>query len=148
MKLVKLRDPFASLVPFGNSLDRIFDDFFADRFRDPGLSWYGDPPIDVYEKDNEIVLSAELPGMTEKDIDINVEDHTVTIKGERKHEDEVKEEHYHRVERVYGAFERSFTLPAAANTRKITAEYKNGVLKLHIPKAKEAKPKKIPVKVG
>ncbi|MFH1538171.1 MAG: Hsp20/alpha crystallin family protein [bacterium] len=147
MKLVKYRDPFAGFIPF-RSLDRMFGDFLSDSFWGTDSLRAVDPPIDVYEKDGEIVLSAELPGMSKDDIDINVEGNTVTLRGERKHKDEVKDEHYHRIERLYGSFERSFTLPASADTNKISAEYKNGILKLRIPKLDEAKPKRISVKVG
>lgn len=101
------------------------------------------PAVDIYEKDNAIVLSAELPGMAEEDIDVEVHDGVLTIRGEKKFDNETKEENYHCVERRYGAFERSFTLPTTVNADDVKAAYKSGVLEVTLPKVEAVKPKKV-----
>ena len=107
------------------------------------------PPVDVYSTgDHEIVLKAELPDMTREAIDITVEDDTLTIKGEKKFEDGVKDDQFHRIERRYGAFSRSFSLPQTVDAGKVTAEYKNGVLTVRLPLRDEAKPRQIKVDVA
>ncbi|MBA7699549.1 hypothetical protein ES703_108246 [subsurface metagenome] len=103
------------------------------------------PAIEVFEKEDRFVVKAELPGMTEEDIDISVVDETLTIKGERKAETEVKEEDYYCCERSYGNFSRSIALPSTVDAKKIEASYEDGVLEVNIPKAAEVKPKKISV---
>ncbi len=105
------------------------------------------PAVDVYETSEGIVLKAELPGLNKEDIDIQIKDNTVTLKGERHVEKDVKEENYLRVERAYGAFHRTFTLPTAIQTEKVRAVFKDGVLELNIPKAEDAKPKQIKIEV-
>ena len=110
-------------------------------------SWV--PPVDVYQNgDHEIVLKAELPDMTREGIDITVEDDTLTIKGEKKFADDVKDEQFHRIERRYGAFSRSFSLPQTVDASKVTADYKNGVLTVRLPLREEAKPRQIKVDVA
>ena len=104
------------------------------------------PAVDIFENDNDIVIKAELPGMEAKDIEVKLENNVLMLKGERRFEKEAKEENYHRVEREYGAFSRSFSLPAAINGDKVTAEYKDGILKVHLPKKEETKTK--PIKVA
>jgi HSP20 family protein len=107
------------------------------------------PPVDVYQNgDHEIVLKAELPDMTREGIDITVEDDTLTIKGEKKFADDVKDEQFHRIERRYGAFSRSFSLPQTVDASKVTAEYKNGVLTVRLPLREEARPRQIKVDVA
>jgi HSP20 family protein len=107
------------------------------------------PPVDIYEGQNhEMVIKAELPDIKREDIDIRVEDNTLTITGEKKLEDNVKQDQFHRIERMYGTFTRSFTLPAAIDTEKVNAEYRNGVLTIKLPMREEAKPKQIQVQVG
>lgn len=106
------------------------------------------PRCDVFETDNEIVIKAELPGVNKKDVKVNIENNMLTIQGERKFEEETKRENYHRIERSYGQFMRSFTLPAYVDTAKISAEFKDGVLRVSLPKVEEAKPKAIEVKVA
>jgi len=101
--------------------------------------------VDVYETDQNVMLKAELPGVDPKNVEIRVEDGTLYLKGERKFEKEVKEENYHRVERSYGSFTRSFALPSSVEAEKATAEYKDGVLTLTLPKKEEAKPKTIKI---
>jgi HSP20 family protein len=103
--------------------------------------------VDIFETADNIVLKAELPGVDPKDVEIRVEDNTLYLKGERKFEREVKEENYHRVERSYGGFARSFSLPNSIDAEKVSAEYKDGLLTLTMPKREEAKPKTIKIDV-
>jgi len=103
------------------------------------------PSVDIYETENEIVLTAEVPGIDEKDIDIKIENNTLSLQGERKFEKETKEENYHRIERSYGSFFRSFTIPHNVDQDKIEAEHESGVLRILMPKKPETKPKKIKV---
>ena len=121
------------------------------RWFDPGLpasgSWV--PPVDIYRNGNqEVVIKAELPDMAREDIDITVDHGTLTIRGEKKLSSEVKEEQFHRIERRYGAFSRSFSLPQAVDTAKVAAEYKNGVLSIRLPLREDAKPRSIKVDVA
>ena len=102
----------------------------------------------LYEKDGNIVLKAELPGVDPKDVDVRVENNLLTLRGERKFDNEVKRDSYHRVERAYGAFSRSFTLPNVVDTGNIKAEYRDGVLHMTLPKREEAKPRQIQINVG
>jgi HSP20 family protein len=106
------------------------------------------PPVDIYEDEHNIVLKMEIPGIDEKDIDIRIENNTLTVHGERKFEKEEKEENFRRVERQYGSFTRSFTLPNSVNPEQVGAHYEQGVLKISLAKKAEAKPKQIKVKVG
>ncbi len=139
-------DPFRDMITLRERMNRLFEDFFASRGEEQDLlagSWT--PSVDIYETEHEVVLTAELPGMDEKDIDIKVEDNTLTISGERRLEKEIKEENYHRIERAYGSFCRSFTLPNYVDQDKISAEYDNGILKITMPKKPELKPRKVKV---
>jgi HSP20 family protein len=106
------------------------------------------PPVDIYEDEHSIQLKMEVPGVDEKDLDIKVENNTLTVTGERKFEKEEKEENFHRVERRYGSFTRSFTLPTTVSTEDIKADYAQGVLKITLAKRTEAKPKQIKVNIG
>lgn len=122
-----------------------------DPFRDFGFAtataWV--PPVDIYQNsEQELVLKADLPDMARENIDITVENFVLTIKGEKKFSDEVKEEQYHHVERRYGAFSRSFSLPRTVDAGKVAAEYKNGVLTVRLPLREEAKPRQIKVDVA
>jgi HSP20 family protein len=132
-------------------MNRIFDDAF--RGSRPGteedwaLGGTWAPAVDIYEKDGSIVLKAELPGVDPKDVDVRVENNVLTLRGERKFDSEVKREEYHRVERAYGSFTRSFTLPNVVDTEHIKAEYKDGVLRVNLPQKEEAKPKQISIAV-
>ena len=105
------------------------------------------PACDIYETDNEIVVKAELPEVKKEDVHVSIDNNLLTIRGERKLSEETKRENYHRLERRYGAFTRSFTLPSFADTSKINAEFKDGMLRVTLPKREEAKPKQIEVKV-
>ena len=116
-------------------------------FRTGSPTWV--PPVDIFQTgDHELVLKAELPDMTREDIDITVENFVLTIKGEKKFPNDVKEEQYHHVERRYGTFSRSFSLPQTVDAGKVAAEYKNGVLTVRIPLREEAKPRQIKVDVA
>jgi HSP20 family protein len=128
-------------------MDRLWDSFFESGVRrtDDGGEWL--PSLDVAETKDEIVVKAEVPGMDPKDIDISLSDGLLTIKGEKKQEREEKEEDYHLVERSYGTFTRSIRLPKEVRREKISASYKNGVLKVTLPKSEEAKQKEIKIKV-
>jgi HSP20 family protein len=112
----------------------------------PATTW--NPSVDIFENDNEVVVKAELPGMSAKDIDLRLENNILTLRGERSFEKETKEENYHRIEGQYGAFARSFALPIAVNGDKVTAEYKDGILKVVLPKQEERKLKPISVAVA
>ena len=141
-------DPFRDLVRMQERLNHIFGD--ADRGNDDVLS-RGDwmPPVDIFENErHEIVLKAELPGISREDIDIRVDNNLLTIRGERKRDQETKQESYHRVERVYGAFTRSFQLPSTVNAEQVAAEFKDGLLTVVLPPREEAKPRQIQVKVN
>ena len=120
--------------------------FFGKDFEASPSTTAWNPSVDIFENDNEVVLKAELPGMIAKDIDVRLENNVLTLKGERHFEKETKEENYHRIEREYGTFTRSFALPTAVNGDKVTAEYKDGILKIVLPKKEETKPK--PIKVA
>ena len=143
-------EPFQDLLAIQERMNRLFDETLQrNRSRDEedisaGL-W--SPPVDIYETENEIILKAELPEIDQKDIDIKIEDNTLTIRGERKFEQETKKENYHRIERAYGKFSRSFSLPNTIDQEKIKATYKDGILKLVMPKKEETKPKQITVEV-
>lgn len=106
------------------------------------------PPVDVYEDEHNVTLKIEVPGVDEKDLDIRIENRTLTVHGERKFEKEEKEENFRRVERQYGSFTRNFTLPTTVDSESITADYDKGVLKITLAKKAEAKPKQIKVNVG
>lgn len=105
------------------------------------------PAVDIYETAESIVIKAELPDVEQQDIDVRIEDNTLTIKGERKHESEVKKENYHRIERYFGSFQRSFKLPATVNQEQVSANCEKGVLTVTLPKKEEVKPKQISVEV-
>jgi HSP20 family protein len=106
------------------------------------------PSVDVYEDEQGLRLKLEVPGIDEKDLDVRIENNVLTVRGERKFEKEEKEENFHRIERRYGSFARSFTLPNTIDSEKVAAEYKNGVLTLQLGKKAEAKPKQIKVNIG
>lgn len=140
-------DVFSELSRMQEEMNRYFDDFFGEQRR--GLSegaWL--PAVDVSETDSEMVVRAELPGMTQDDIEVNLQDNVLTLKGEKKQEKKEEKENYHRVERSYGSFSRSFTLPAGVNQDEVKATFKDGVLEIAMPKTEEAKPKKIAITAG
>src|ERR1700758_2694244 len=106
------------------------------------------PPVDIYEDEHNIILKIEVPGIDEEDIDVNIQNNTLTVRGERKIEKDEKEENFHRVERQYGSFTRSFTLPSSVDPGQVSANYDRGVLNITLAKKAEAKPKQIKVDVG
>ena len=149
MAIVRL-DPFRELASMQDRINRIFGDVY-NRRSDDDLMLRGDwiPAVDIFENEQgEIVMKAELPGLTKEDIDLRVENNTLTIRGERKRSQEIQEERYHRVERIYGAFTRSFSLPATVDATRVTADYRDGVLSVVLPVREEAKPRQIQVKVN
>ncbi len=139
--------PFREFERMRREMDRLWDSFFERRpARVEEVSeWF--PSLDVSETKNEYVVKAELPGIDPKDIDISLANDLLTIKGEKKQEKEEKEENYHLIERSYGSFTRSIQLPGQVQSDKINASYKNGVLKVTLPKTEEAKKKEIKIKV-
>ena len=132
-----------------DQVNRLFEDnlFTRDRSGHADLATWA-PPVDIYETENELVLRADVPGLQDKDIDVRVENNTLTIRGERKFEKDVNEENFLRVERSYGSFTRSFSLPNTVSHENIRAEYRNGVLTLHMAKREESKPKQINISVS
>jgi HSP20 family protein len=149
MAIVRWTDPFKEFAQLQDRLNRAFADAYGRS--DEGLlssgSWL--PPVDIYQNgDHELVLKAELPDMTREDIDVTVDKGTLTIHGEKKLSDEVKEEQFHRLERRYGTFSRSFSLPSTVDPNRVAAEYKNGVLTVKLPMREEAKPRQIKVDVA
>ena len=141
-------EPFRDLVSAQSGFDQLFREAFSSRVGETEFStrsWA--PPVDIYETEDAIVLKAELPGVDAKDVEVRVEDNTLYLKGERKFEKEVKEQNYHRVERSYGSFARSFSLPNSISADQVKAEFKDGLLTLTMPKREEAKPKTIKIDV-
>lgn len=131
-----------------HQMNRLFEPFLGRSLNDEDLAsgtWV--PPVDVVEEKDAIVVSAEVPGMKQENIDIQFENGVLTIRGNREFRNETKEKTYHRVERVYGQFVRSFTLPRSIDAEKIAAHYANGVLEIRVPKLEEAKPKQIRIGV-
>ena len=147
-ELVPFR-PFGELERMRNEVDRLWDTFFEGRPRTRKAREDGEwlPSLDVSETKSDLVVEAEIPGMDPKDIDISLSDGTLTIKGERKHEKEEKEKDYHLIERSYGTFTRMVRLPKEVKRDKISASYKNGILKVILPKSEEAVTKEVKIKV-
>jgi len=139
--------PFRDFERMRREMDHLWDSFFERRPRrgEEEMEWL--PALDLAETNNEIVVKAEVPGMDPKDIDISLSDGILTIKGEKKQEKEEKEEGYHLVERSYGYFSRTIELPREVQSDKINASYKNGVLKIVLPKSEKAKKKEVKIKV-
>ena len=141
-------EPFRDLLTTQREFDRLFKEAFSPMSGETEVStrsWA--PPVDIYETEDAIVLKAELPGIDPKDVEVRVEDNTLYLKGERNYEKEVNEQNYHRIERSYGSFARSFSLPNSISAEKVKAEYKDGLLTLTMPKREEAKPKTIKIDV-
>jgi HSP20 family protein len=134
---------------FRPRFDRLFDQAFPNVF-DTGREEVSNrgwlPPVDVRETDEALTLFVELPGIKREDVDITVEDRTLTVRGERKFEQDVERENYHRIERAYGTFTRTFTLPANVHSDNVKAAFADGVLTIELPKAEESKPRKIAIK--
>jgi HSP20 family protein len=140
------RDPFRELFELQRGINELFDEGFSGSRESVGLRAWS-PAVDVYEDENEFVLKVELPGINRDDVKVSVNENTLSVSGERRVENEDKRDNYHRIERSYGQFYRSFTLPPNINTEAIGAQFKDGILRLSLPKKEEAKPKQIEVKV-
>lgn len=142
-------DPFRDLAVLQDRMNRLFNEVHAPRQSDDLMNrgaWT--PAVDIYEVEGALVLKAELPEMQREDIDVSVENHTLTLRGERKLDHEIKQENFHRIERAYGSFVRSFSLPNTVDAAKIAAEYKNGVLTVKLPVREEAKPRQIQIEAA
>ena len=147
--------PFSEMARWEHEMERMFDDFFGRRLRPIwDERWWptkaigvSAPAVDLYEEKDEIVAQVELPGIGKDDIQVNITDHRLTIKGEKKKEEEIKEGSYYRSERSYGSFSRSVELPTEVQVEKAKASFKNGVLEIRLPKSEAAKKKEIKVKV-
>jgi HSP20 family protein len=145
MALIKVNPLFGELAAATGRWHRLFgrDDLWEAEGFVPTGNW--DPAVDIVERDHEVVLKAELPGLEAKDVTIAVENNVLTLRGERHADAEVKKENYHRMERSYGAFTRSFALPATLNSDRVTADFKNGLLTITLPKKESVKARTIEV---
>ena len=148
MTLITRWDPFREMSTLQERMNRLFSDQLGAITHDEALTGNFVPPVDVYEDENSIQVRLEVPGIDEKDIDIRLENNVLTVHGERKFEKEEKEENFHRIERRYGSFTRSFTLPSTVNSEDVQADYDKGVLKIRLAKRAEAKPKQIKVNIN
>ena len=146
MATIARLEPFRRVSTLQDQFNRLFNESFRNHGEESALTTWA-PAVDIYETPNELVVKADLPDVNEKDIDVRVENNLLTIRGERKFEKSVSEENFLRVERTYGAFSRSFSLPNTLNAEAIGAEYKNGVLTITLPKREETKPRKVKVNV-
>ncbi|HXP81866.1 MAG TPA: Hsp20/alpha crystallin family protein [Verrucomicrobiae bacterium] len=147
MATIARLEPFRGLSTLQDQFNRLFNESFRNHPEESALTTWA-PAVDIYETPNELVVKADLPDVNEKDIDVRVENNLLTIRGERKFEKSVSEENFLRVERTYGAFSRSFSLPNTVNAETIGAEYKNGVLTVTLPKREESKPRQVKVTVN
>ncbi|MBU1171252.1 MAG: Hsp20/alpha crystallin family protein [Proteobacteria bacterium] len=140
-------NPLREVPVLQNRINRLFDDFFPERslgeFMGQSGTW--NPVVDIFDTENATVIKADLPGLKKEDITINVEGNTLSLSGERSQDEEVKKEKVYRRERIYGMFKREFTMPSTVDHEKIKAEFKDGVLRIEIPKPEEKKPKSIAV---
>lgn len=139
--------PMGNLQSFQDEMNRMFNQFFRGSTGEEG-SWGQStwtPPVDIYETDDALVFQADLPGVAKDEVNIEVHNNTLILRGERKHDATVKEDHYHRVERAYGSFQRSFVLPTMVDQEKVQASYHDGILELRLPKSEAAKPRRIAI---
>ena len=149
MTLLTRWDPVRDLATMQNRLNRFVRESYSPEGPEEALTTTSfAPPVDIYEDEHTIAVKMEVPGIDEKDIDVRIESNTLTVHGERKIEKEEKEENFRRVERQYGSFTRSFTLPSSVDTGQVSAHYDKGILKISLAKKAEAKPKQIKVNVG
>jgi HSP20 family protein len=132
--------------PFSRDVDRLFDAFFGPTDREQGRRWV--PPVDLVEAEDHFVLKADLPGLSEADVSIEVQDGTLTISGERSAEHESHERGWYRIERSFGSFNRSLTLPDGVDADAISARFDRGVLEVRIPKPEERKPRRVEIHAG
>ena len=146
MQLVRW-EPSRHLVAMSNLLNRTLDDSYTPRTEDSFGTWV--PPVDIFERQDHLVIRAEIPGVEKEDMDVRIENGVLTLHGERKQETEVKEENAYRMERTYGMFTRSFSLPTTVDAAaKVAATYKDGILEVTVPKVETAKPKKVEIKAA
>jgi HSP20 family protein len=139
-------DPLRDLLSIQDRMNRLFEQTLSRSRAEEGITastW--SPAVDIYETPETIIMKADLPGLSREDIEIQIRDNTLTLRGERRFAKDVQQENYLRIERAYGAFQRNFTLPATVQQEKIRAIFRDGVLELTLPKAEEAKPKKIAI---
>ena len=149
MTVITRWDPFREFSTLQDRMNRLFRDSYGPEGREETLNNTSfAPPVDVYEDEHSVNLKIEVPGVDEKDIDVRIENNVLTVHGERKFEKEEKQENFRRVERQYGSFTRTFTLPSTVDAEKVAASYDKGILKIALPKKAEAKPKQIKVNVG
>ena len=143
-------DPFGEIYTLQERMNRLFEDLLPTTRKGEEELNVGTfhPAVDIYEEDKGITLKAELPGIKKEDVHLEINDGVITLRGERKFEKEDKKDNYHRIERSYGSFNRSFTLPSTVDRDKIKAHYKDGILEVTLPTAEEAKPKSIPVAIN
>lgn len=140
-------DPFRELRTLNDEMNRLFSISVPRSFEDEGFArgaW--NPSVDIYENKDQLVLEAELPGMKREDFELTIENNVITLRGERKFEKKEESDNYHRVERAYGSFSRSFTLPQTVQTENVTADFKNGVLRVTLHKREEVKARRIEIK--
>src|SRR5580700_99893 len=147
MTTIARLEPFRGLSTLQDQFNRLFNESFRTHSEESALTSWA-PAVDIYETPNELVVKADLPDVNEKDIDVRVENNLLTIRGERKFDKSVSEENFLRVERTYGSFSRSFSLPNTVNAEAIGAEYKNGVLTVTLPKREESKPRQVKVTIN
>jgi HSP20 family protein len=150
-RFVPFRSPLEGVAVLQNRLNSIFSDFANpdSEIRNESLS-AGNfiPPVDIYEDQNRLVLTLEVAGIPRQDLEINIEGQTLTIKGERKLPQDAKEENFHRIERRYGSFVRTFTLPSTVDAGSVRADYENGVLSIELPKKEAAKPQQVKIEIA
>ena len=148
-RFVPFRSTWSDVAVLQNRLNSIFNDFARPEGAQESLT-VGNfvPAVDVYEDEQQLVLKLEVPGVKQEDLDVRVENQTLTVKGERRFESEEKEENFHRIERRFGTFTRSFSLPVTVDTNSIAAKYENGVLAIQLSKKEAAKPKQVKVEIG
>lgn len=149
MTVITRWDPFREFSTLQDRMNRLFRESYGPEGREESLTTTTfAPAVDVYEDEHSVNLKIEVPGIDEKDIDVRIENNVLTVHGERKFEKDEKEENFRRVERQYGSFTRTFTLPSSVDSEKVSANYDKGILKITLPKKAEAKPKQIKVNVG
>jgi HSP20 family protein len=140
-------DPFRDLGILQERMNRVFEDAAVRGWKndEPSATTSWSPAVDIYETDNEIMVQAELPGIDRKDIALQLENNVLTLKGDRRFEKETNQENYHRIERSYGGFSRAFTIPTIVDEDKIRADYRDGILKIALPKKEQVKAKQIKI---
>lgn len=140
--------PFRDVLSIQDEMNRLFDDFFGRPVtKQEWTEGVWAPSVDVSESKDDVIIKAEIPGMSKDDVKVSVRDNVLILSGEKKQEREEKDANYHRIERSYGSFSRSFALPTSVKPDKVKASYKDGVLKITLPKSEEVKPKEIPISI-